>query len=298
MTVLIKPTGFALGAEVVGADLTKPLDDTTFAQIRAAFYKHEVLYFRGQALSDEDHIRFTARFGELRQLKLASQSHVQHAEIYVISNIMKDGKHIGSYDAGVLWHTDGAYLAKPHAISALRALEVPVQNGRTLGDTHFASTSAAYEALPPAMQLRLNPDPNEANEDDEDDESEDEDEEDGGDEAEGEDEGDEDSDDGDDVQPMAFEDASKDDNLACAAAAYRILGSDNYIVATHDNGPAYFGDEDGLEGYTQSKDLSPEGWEVYEHPEDILALPYDHEDRKSTRLNSSHVSESRMPSSA
>jgi taurine dioxygenase len=155
MTVLIKPTGFALGAEVVGADLTKPLDDTTFAQIRAAFYKHEVLYFRGQALSDEDHIRFTARFGELRQLKLASQSHVQHAEIYVISNIMKDGKHIGSYDAGVLWHTDGAYLAKPHAISALRALEVPVQNGRTLGDTHFASTSAAYEALPPAMQKRI-----------------------------------------------------------------------------------------------------------------------------------------------
>ena len=135
-------------------------------------------------------------------------------------------------------------------------------------------------ALPPAMQLRLNPDPNEANEDDEDDESEDEDEEDGGDEAEGEDEGDEDSDDGDDVQPMAFEDASKDDNLACAAAAYRILGSDNYIVATHDNGPAYFGDEDGLEGYTQSKDLSPEGWEVYEHPEDILALPYDHDTLK------------------
>ena len=155
MTVLIKPTGFALGAEVVGADLTKPLDDTTFAQIRAAFYKHEVLYFRGQALSDEDHIRFTARFGELRQLKLASQSHVQHAEIYVISNIMKDGKHIGSYDAGVLWHTDGAYLDEPPLASVIRAIEVPIRNGRPLGDTEFASMSAAYDALDESMKKRL-----------------------------------------------------------------------------------------------------------------------------------------------
>lgn len=155
MTVQIKPTGSALGAEVSGADLTKPLDDATFARIRAAFYRYEVIYFRGQALSDEDQIRFTARFGQLRQLKLATQAHVEHPEIFVVSNIKKDGKPIGSYDAGSLWHTDGAYLVNPHAISALRALEVPAENGRTLGDTHFASVSAAYEALPHAMKQRI-----------------------------------------------------------------------------------------------------------------------------------------------
>jgi len=154
MTIQVKPSGLALGAEVVGADLTQPLDDATFAQIRDAFYKHEVIYFRGQTLSDEDQIRFTARFGELRKLKLASQPQVD-PEIFVVSNIVKDGKHIGSYDAGTLWHTDGAYLAKPHAISALRALEVPAQAGRTLGDTNFASTSAAYDALPQSMKKRL-----------------------------------------------------------------------------------------------------------------------------------------------
>lgn len=155
MTIQVKPTGAALGAEIVGADLTQPLDDAAFAQIRAAFYQHEVIYFRGLALSDEDQIRFTARFGELRKLKLAAQSHVAHPEIYVVSNIVRDGKHIGSYDAGSLWHTDGAYLAKPHAISALRALQVPEQGGRTLGDTHFASVSAAYDALPQSMKKRI-----------------------------------------------------------------------------------------------------------------------------------------------
>ncbi len=155
MPIQVKPTGAALGAEIIGADLTRPLDDAAFTQIRTAFYQHEVLYFRGQALSDEDHIRFSARFGELRKLKLTSQLHVDHPEMFVISNIKKAGQYIGSYDAGIFWHTDGAYLANPHAISALRALEVPEQNGRILGDTNFASVSAAYQALPQSMKQRL-----------------------------------------------------------------------------------------------------------------------------------------------
>lgn len=155
MSIQIKPSGAALGAEVIGADLTRPIDDATFAQIRDAFYRHEVLYFRGQELSDEDHIRFSARFGALRKLKLTNVLHVQHPEIMVISNIKRDGQYIGAYDAGVFWHTDGAYLAHPHAISALRALQVPEVNGRVLGDTQYASVSAAYEALPAAMKKRL-----------------------------------------------------------------------------------------------------------------------------------------------
>ncbi len=155
MSIQVKPSGAALGAEIAGADLTQPLDAATFAQIRAAFYRYEVIFFRGRELSDEDQIRFSARFGELRKLTLASQAYVKHPEIFVVSNIVKEGKHIGSYDAGRLWHTDGAYLANPHAISALRALEVPSENGRTLGDTNFASVSAAYGALPRSMKNRL-----------------------------------------------------------------------------------------------------------------------------------------------
>lgn len=155
MSIQIKPSGTALGAQVIGADLTQPIADADFAKIRDAFYQHEVLYFRGQELTDEDHIRFSARFGALRKLKLTNVLHVQHPEIMVISNIKQDGKYIGSYDAGVFWHTDGAYLANPHAISALRALQVPVVNGRVLGDTQFTSVSAAYNTLPDATKKRI-----------------------------------------------------------------------------------------------------------------------------------------------
>ena len=153
--IQIRPTGAALGAEVIGVDLTQPLDDAAFAQIRDAFYQYEMLYFRGRELSDDDHIRFSARFGELRKLRLTKQLHIDRPEIFVISNIKKDGEYIGSYDAGIFWHTDGAYLANPHAVSALRALQVPVQDGKVLGDTNFASVSAAYAALPQAMKKRL-----------------------------------------------------------------------------------------------------------------------------------------------
>ena len=154
MSIEVIPSGDALGARIEGVDLTRPIDDATFDAVRSAFYAHEVVYFRGQALSDVDHIRFSERFGELRKLKL-DQLHAQHPEIFVVSNIMEDGKYIGAYDAGIFWHTDGAYLANPHAISALRALEVPEQDGRVLGDTVFASMSAAYDALPDRMKQRL-----------------------------------------------------------------------------------------------------------------------------------------------
>lgn len=155
MAIQVRPSGAALGAEILGADLTQPLDDATFAQIRDAFYTHEVVFFRGREFSDEDHIRFSARFGELRKLKIGNPLHDHHPEIFIISNIKKEGQYIGSYDAGVFWHTDGAYLARPHAVSALRALQVPVVNGHVLGDTQYASSTAAYDALPDGMKKRI-----------------------------------------------------------------------------------------------------------------------------------------------
>ena len=73
----------------------------------------------------------------------------------MVSNILKDGKLIGSNDAGLFWHTDGNCLPNPYVASVPRALEAPEQDGRTLGDTLFASVSAAYDALPGAMKKRL-----------------------------------------------------------------------------------------------------------------------------------------------
>ena len=55
--------GFA--ARIDGVDITRPVDEPTWADIRAAFEEHSVLVFRGQALDDDAQIAFSRRFGGL-----------------------------------------------------------------------------------------------------------------------------------------------------------------------------------------------------------------------------------------
>jgi len=154
MPVEVARSGAALGAEIRSVDLSRPLDDATFAQIHRAFLDNEIIFFRGQALSDEDHIRFSRRFGELRRVNLDDVDK-RYPEIFIVSNIMENGQYIGSYDAGIFWHTDGSYLPNPHAASFLRAIEIPMQDGRALGDTVYASMTAAYDALDEPTRRRI-----------------------------------------------------------------------------------------------------------------------------------------------
>lgn len=155
MTIEIIETGAALGAEIRGVDLRTVIDDDTFGQVRQAFYRYGVIYFRGQELGDDEHIRFSARFGTLRKLAFNQYITDRKPEIFVVSNIVENGSHIGSYDAGLFWHTDGPFHANPHAASVMRALEVPEKDGCTLGDTQFAYVAAAYDALSPSMKKRI-----------------------------------------------------------------------------------------------------------------------------------------------
>jgi len=73
----------------------------------------------------------------------------------VLSNIIENGKPIGNADAGRTWHTDMSYTKTPPRGSLLYALEIPVENGRALGDTVFASAAAAFESLPTDRQASL-----------------------------------------------------------------------------------------------------------------------------------------------
>ncbi|MBA2961991.1 MULTISPECIES: TauD/TfdA dioxygenase family protein [Ramlibacter] len=155
MAITITPLRPSIGAEVRGLDLTGPIGDGDFAKIRQAFYDHDLLVVRGGPFSDDDHIRFSSRFGELKKLAYDAYLGDRRPEIFVVSNIKEGERYIGAHDAGMFWHSDGPFLPKPHGPSALHAIEVPVQDGRVLGDTHFASTAAAYDALPQSMKRRL-----------------------------------------------------------------------------------------------------------------------------------------------
>ena len=154
--IAVNRIGKHLGAEIAGVDLAQPLDDNAFSQISRAFFDHEVVVFRGQDLTPEQQIAFTRRFGVLEQHVRKESRLPGYPEILVVSNLVKeDGTPIGAQDAGRFWHSDLSYKREPSLLSALYAVEVPVKGGKALGDTDFASTTAAYEALPADMKERL-----------------------------------------------------------------------------------------------------------------------------------------------
>ncbi len=148
--------GSHFGAEVRGIDLMKLIDDEIFKEIERAFYTESVIVFRGQNISEEQHIAFSKSFGNLEvHVSGARYLHPKHPEIRINSNIIENGRPIGATDAGQYWHTDLSYMREPSKCSLLYAVEVPMRGGKPLGDTQFVSVAAAYDALPADMKKLL-----------------------------------------------------------------------------------------------------------------------------------------------
>ena len=152
--IQIRHVDAPLGHHVVNVDLTR-LDDATFAQIEDAFNRYGVIVIEDQKLAPEDQLAFTRRFGERLRYPLTDFQLPGFPDILVVSNVVENGKQIGLADAGRLWHTDTIFVEAPPRCSLLYALEVPQRDGKPLGDTLFASTAAAYDALPESMKRRI-----------------------------------------------------------------------------------------------------------------------------------------------
>ena len=152
LALSLRPLGKALGTEVVGADLSKPLDGATFEWIDRAFAEHPVLVFRDQKLGAPELAAFGARFGRPQPHILEQYRHPEHAQVSYITNVDKEG---GIDRFGVKrassWHTDETYENALPRLAILHALEVPSAKGGTM----FADMRAAFDALPEAMQRRL-----------------------------------------------------------------------------------------------------------------------------------------------
>jgi alpha-ketoglutarate-dependent 2,4-dichlorophenoxyacetate dioxygenase len=145
-------------AEIVGADL-RDVDAPTFAQIRAAFEEHSVLVFHDQHMTDDEQIAFTRRFGPLEETTRSIAQNTRVApQIADLSNVDTEGNTLAADDQRMLyhkgnqlWHSDSSFKPVPAMASLLSAREVPPEGG----ETEYASLRAAWEALPLAMQARL-----------------------------------------------------------------------------------------------------------------------------------------------
>lgn len=144
MAAQFRPINGFIGAEVHGVHLGR-LDDATFAAVRAALARYEVLVFRDQDITLEDQMAFGTRFGPL-SVHPFSPNREDKPEVIVLDY---DADHPASRTD--VWHADETFRANPPMATCLRARVLPPAGG----DTCFASMSAAYRGLSARMQRHL-----------------------------------------------------------------------------------------------------------------------------------------------
>jgi alpha-ketoglutarate-dependent 2,4-dichlorophenoxyacetate dioxygenase len=157
MTISVTPITPVFGARIAGVDITQPLDDATFAEIRAAFDEYLVLLFSDQPMTDESQITFSERFGRLEGTRgvnpgsgtaFARQSNL---DINTGEVIPPDDRRMFYQKANMFWHADSSFKETPSLCSVLTARIVPPEGGAT----ELASTRAAYESLSDAEKAEI-----------------------------------------------------------------------------------------------------------------------------------------------
>jgi taurine dioxygenase len=141
----VRPTSGALGAELLGIDLSRALAPEAVADIRQAFNEHGVIFFRDQRLTPEQHIAFAKSMGpiNINRFFKAAPGYPQIAEV------RKEAAQKTNIGGG--WHTDHSYDQIPALGSILLAREIPERGG----DTMFACMAQAYDALSEGLKRTL-----------------------------------------------------------------------------------------------------------------------------------------------
>src|SRR3954463_2200467 len=107
----------AIGAEVRGIDLAH-VTKAEVEAIKRAWYRHDVLLFRDQRLSDDHLLSFSRHFGALDSPPNQGAGRKPppgYPEVSIVSNV-RDGKGepIGALgDGEAAWHTDMSYAPVP-----------------------------------------------------------------------------------------------------------------------------------------------------------------------------------------
>lgn len=135
----------AIGAVISGIDLNQVLNAEAQQDLQAALVEHQVLFLRQQFLQAEQQRDLAKLFGELH-IHPIYPAHERVAEVMVLDSHKQDLRD------NELWHTDVTFIQTPPLGCVLSAQQVPEFGG----DTLWASSIAAYEALSEPFKALLN----------------------------------------------------------------------------------------------------------------------------------------------
>lgn len=160
MKAVVTPLHPLFVANVTEIDLGKPISEDIKRAIERAMDEYAVCVLPDQILEDDEQIAFSRLYGPLASpgISIARSARIRHREIFDISNLDENRGILNGNDARSsfrlvtqLWHTDLSFREAAATWSMLHARVIPP----TGGDTEFADTRAAYDALPDAMRRML-----------------------------------------------------------------------------------------------------------------------------------------------
>lgn len=144
MSLTITPISSALGAQIDGVDLTRPLSTQQRDAIEQALLEHQVIFFKDQSLTPQQQARFAANFGDLH-IHPIYPNVPEQPEVLVLDTAVTDVRD------NAVWHTDVTFLPTPAMGAVLSAKQLPAFGG----DTLWASAIAAFEGLSRPLQVLL-----------------------------------------------------------------------------------------------------------------------------------------------
>lgn len=140
----------AIGSVVTGLDLGAAMaDEAVMRGLVALLHERGMLVFKDQRLPDADYARFARFWGRPLAFFIAGHRDSAYPEIIRIDNDPATPQPMR--DGAVHWHCDSSYEEEPAAVTMLYGKEAPEAGGIT----HFASTAAAYAALPALLKADL-----------------------------------------------------------------------------------------------------------------------------------------------
>lgn len=142
----VRPLAAAMGAEIVGVDAARVTDEQ-FSEIRAALFRHKMIYLRGQRLTHAEHEAFSLRFGPFAEDAYTSGV-PGHRNVHPL---IKEADDRSEMVFGEGWHTDSPFLPQPPAITLLRSVEIPPFGG----DTIWCNSALAYATLSDAYRRMI-----------------------------------------------------------------------------------------------------------------------------------------------
>lgn len=145
-----RPFSDCIGAEILDIDVVS-VTEAEINTIEQLVYKYKLVVFRDQKINENQYVEFARKIGTPQIYPQKNYHHPDYPEIFVSSNVLKDGKKFGVKGTGRYWHTDCAFLEEPLPFTMLYPQVLP----NSIRETYYIDMQQVYQKLPANLKSHI-----------------------------------------------------------------------------------------------------------------------------------------------